>query len=43
MKCHAGAGHPPAADRGAFGWLCDDCHERVIRLLKKNRPTKDND
>ena len=42
MKCHAGAGHPPASDRGAFGCLCDDCFERTQRILKKNRRPKDD-
>lgn len=32
--CHAGAGHGPAAARGAFGPLCGGCWVAVTRLLR---------
>ena len=38
MKCHAAATHPVAADRGAFGELCSECYEAVLKLLKKRSP-----
>ncbi len=34
-KCHAGAGHGPADDRGTFGWLCDVCWTRVERIMDR--------
>jgi hypothetical protein len=33
--CHAGAGHGPSFDRGAFGDLCEPCWTAVRRLLSR--------
>ncbi len=35
MRCHAGAAHDAACDHGAWGWLCDACWVRVVRLMAR--------
>lgn len=33
-RCHAGAAHARAVDRGAAGELCDACFESLVRFLE---------
>jgi hypothetical protein len=33
-RCHAGAAHGPAIDRGAAGELCAPCFESLLRFLE---------
>lgn len=37
MTCHAGAGHEPSSDRGAWGWLCEGCWARCLKILDRIR------
>ncbi len=32
-KCHAGAGHGNAADRGPYGVLCGPCFAATLRIV----------
>jgi hypothetical protein len=33
-RCHAGAAHARAVDRGAAGALCDACFDALLRWLE---------
>lgn len=37
MKCHSGAGHGPASERGAYGALCDACWVELLAWLWRRR------
>lgn len=35
MKCHAGACHGDATNRGCWGWLCEPCWLWAVELMQR--------